>query len=53
VFGVFSRWRAPAGGPYHPQTQGKIERYHRTMKNVIKLEQYFTPEQLQVSWVSW
>jgi putative transposase len=37
------------GAPYHPQTQGKIERYHRTMKNVIKLEQYFTPEQLRES----
>jgi len=35
------------GAPYHPQTQGKIERYHRTMKNVIKLEKYFTPEQLR------
>ena len=28
------------GKPLHPQTQGKIERYHRTMKNIIKLEQY-------------
>ena len=27
----------------HPQTQGKIERYHRSMKNVIKLENYFFP----------
>lgn len=35
------------GAPYHPQTQGKIERYHRTMKNVIKLEMYYTPEQLR------
>jgi len=26
------------GAPYHPQTQRKIERYHRTMKNVVKLE---------------
>ena len=23
------------GHPYHPQTQGKIERWHRTMKNQI------------------
>ena len=28
------------GAPNHPQTQGKIERYHRSMKNVIKLEHY-------------
>jgi putative transposase len=34
------------GAPYHPQTQGKIERYHRTMKNIVKLENYFFPEQL-------
>jgi len=34
------------GRPYHPQTQGKIERYHRTMKNVIKLDNYFYPEEL-------
>ena len=34
------------GRPYHPQTQGKIERYHRTMKNVIKLDHYYYPEEL-------
>jgi len=35
------------GRPFHPQTQGKIERYHRTMKNVIKLEHYYSPDQLK------
>ena len=35
------------GAPYHPQTQGKIERYHRTMKNVVKLENYFYPDDLR------
>jgi transposase InsO family protein len=34
------------GKPMHPQTQGKIERYHRTMKNVIKLDNYYSPEDL-------
>ena len=37
------------GAPLHPQTQGKIERYHRTMKNVVKLEHYFSPENLAKS----
>ena len=31
------------GKPLHPQTQGKIERYHRSMKYVIKLNHYFCP----------
>jgi transposase InsO family protein len=33
--------------PYHPMTQGKIERYHRSMKNVVKLENYYLPWQLE------
>lgn len=35
------------GRPNHPQTQGKIERYHRSMKNVIKLEHYYSTEELK------
>lgn len=37
------------GAPYHPQTQGKIERYHRSMKNVVKLENYFFPDDLRAN----
>ena len=33
--------------PYHPQTQGKIERYHRSMKNIIKLQHYYLPGELE------
>ena len=35
------------GRPNHPQTQGKIERYHRSMKNIIKLDNYYFPQQLK------
>ena len=35
------------GAPYHPMTQGKIERYHRSMKNVVKLEKYYSPWELE------
>ena len=35
------------GAPYHPMTQGKIERYHRSMKNVVKLENYYYPWELK------
>jgi len=37
------------GKPFHPQTQGKIERYHRTMKNVIRLDNYYSPEDLKMA----
>jgi len=35
------------GKPYHPMTQGKIERYHRSMMNQILLENYYLPGQLE------
>ena len=35
------------GAPYHPQTQGKIERWHQTLKNRILLENYFLPGELE------
>ncbi len=39
--------RHTRGAPYHPMTQGKIERYHRSMKNVVKLEHYYAPWELE------
>ena len=35
------------GAPYHPMTQGKIERWHQTLKNRILLENYYLPEDLE------
>ena len=44
--------------PYHPMThysprsaaewEGKIERYHRSMKNIVNLQNYFLPTELEV-----
>ena len=31
------------GRPYHPMTQGKIERYHRSTKNILLLENFYGP----------
>jgi transposase InsO family protein len=39
--------------PYHPMTQGKIERWHRSMKNVIKLRNYYSPEELDQAIAEW
>jgi transposase InsO family protein len=35
------------GRPRHPQTQGKIERYHRSMKSIVKLNTFFFPWELE------
>ncbi len=35
------------GKPYHPMTQGKIERWHRSLKNRILLEHYYLPGELK------
>ena len=37
------------GAPYHPQTQGKIERWHQTLKNRILLENDHLPGDLKAS----
>ncbi len=37
------------GAPYHPMTQGKIERWHQTLKNPILLEYYYLPGDLEAS----
>jgi putative transposase len=36
------------GRRYHPQTWGKIERWHRSMKNRILLENHYLPEELEI-----
>jgi putative transposase len=41
------------GAPYHPMTQGKIEHYHRSMKNVVMLEHYYFPWELESAIAEW
>jgi putative transposase len=36
------------GAPNHPQTQGKIERWHQTLKNRILLENDYLPGHLEI-----
>ena len=53
VAGELAEWLAEhaidhvRGAPCHPQTQGKIERWHQTMKNRILLENYYLPGDLE------
>src|SRR5262245_29866074 len=53
VSGDLARWLEDAGmhhvrgAPSHPQTQGKIERRHQTLKNRILLENYYLPGDLK------
>jgi transposase InsO family protein len=35
------------GAPYHPTTQGKSKHYHRSLKNIMKLQNYYSPEELE------
>ena len=35
------------GAPNHPHTQGKIERWHQTLKNRILLENHYLPGALE------
>jgi putative transposase len=37
------------GRPYHPMTQGKIERWHRSLKSCITLEHYYLPGDLKAA----
>ena len=41
------RMRHTRGAPFHPMTQGKIERWHQTLKNRILLENYYSPGDLE------
>ena len=53
IAGDLAEWLADQGmdhtrgAPSHPQTQGKIERWHQTLKNRILLENYFLPGDLE------
>jgi len=48
-----NKMKRTRGAPYHPMTQGKIERHHRSMKNVVKLEHYYFPWELEQAIEQW
>ena len=41
------RMRHTRGASFHPMTQGKIERWHQTLKNRILLGHYYLPDDLE------
>lgn len=53
VSGDLAKWLEQKGmshvrsAPYHPQTQGKIERWHQTLKNRILLDNSYLPGDLE------
>ena len=53
VSGELATWLEAAGirhlrgAPNHPQTQGKIERWHQTLKNRVLLEHAYLPGELE------
>lgn len=53
IAGELAAWLAARGmehvrgAPCHPQTQGKIERWHQTLKNRILLENHYLPGELE------
>ena len=53
IAGDLANWLADQGithirgAPNHPMTQGKIERWHQTMKNRVLLENYYLPGDLE------
>ena len=40
-------WTHVRGAPNHPQTRGKIERWHQTLKNRVLLENDYLPGALE------
>ena len=47
------KMRHTRGKPFHPMTQGKIERYHRSMKNIILLDNYYLLMHLEFEIEKW